>query len=130
MKFVVKYSLAYDHVVSVGIEAGSSEEALAEAERQFDSGDLWNNTPSMPLLEDSFEEQDDNVLEFECEAVEQWPEPSPAATDLMGTQAMVRACRALVEAYDRAEESHSVDWCDIDQAVELARNALKLRGIR
>lgn len=56
MKYLVKYALPYVHHVVVGIEADSAEDARAKAEVAFDSGDIWDNTPTMPLLHDSYEE--------------------------------------------------------------------------
>ena len=40
----------------------------------------------------------------------------------------IRACRLLVEAYRKAEESHSVNWEDVDIAVEAAQSALDMAG--
>ncbi|THD11384.1 hypothetical protein [Metallibacterium scheffleri] len=75
-KFVVSYELPYVHHVRVGIEAEDAERARAAAEDLFNSADLWNDTPDMPLLMDEYEEDGDagTVLEFEAVHVEEWPD--------------------------------------------------------
>lgn len=73
--FVVKYSLAYDHVVAVGIRANTTEEAEDTAQQLFDAGEIWDDTPDVPLLYDDFEEQEDNILQFEATEVDAWPQP-------------------------------------------------------
>lgn len=67
--YVVEYSLYYQHIVRVGLRAGSLQAAEDKAQRAFDNGTLWDDTRAMPLLYDAFEERDDNVLEFTAEQV-------------------------------------------------------------
>ena len=58
-KYVVTYTLPYEHVVRVGIEADTAQAAQTIAESAFNDGVLWDNTPTMPLLMDEFEETGD-----------------------------------------------------------------------
>jgi hypothetical protein len=77
MKYVIQYTLPYEHRVMVGIEAESRDEAIARANELFDQGDIWDDTPEVPLLFDDFEEQGDAgvPLEFtvEDEVSGDWP---------------------------------------------------------
>lgn len=66
-KFEVEYRLPYQHVVIVGVNAASSDEAVTIASRAFDDGSIWDNTANMPLLRDDYEEVDEGgVLEFKA----------------------------------------------------------------
>lgn len=61
MKYVVQYTLPYEHRVMVGIKAGNEDEAIAKAETLFDQGDIWQDTAEVPLLLDGYDETGDTA---------------------------------------------------------------------
>lgn len=125
-KFIVRYSLAYDHVVRVGIEASCAEEACEMAQALSDSGTLWDDTPAVPMLEDAYSEREDNVLIFSAEAVKGDDYPSADATvrQVREVAAYRRVAELFLQAYRRGEEEGgSVDWSDLDAAWEVAVKA-------
>ena len=73
-KYLVEYTLAYDHTVRVGVTAFNALDAQRKAEFAFDDGTIWSNTSSMPLFFDDFIEQEDNALVFKATEVSEWPE--------------------------------------------------------
>jgi hypothetical protein len=124
-KFVVSYDLDYVHTVRVGVTAPDAEAAKKTAEEAFDAGTLWDNTADMPLLYDDFEEVDlGHVLAFEAQEVEDFPEPAACVREIIQRDKAFAACKALIAAYQRGEESESIDWEDVDQAYQLALKAM------
>ena len=124
-KFVVSYQLDYVHLVSVGIEAHNQAEAQQIAEQAFNEAVIWDDTEAIPLLSDEYYESGDELMVWECELVEQFPEPDHSVRRLKQEQAAFRVCRGLIEAYQRGEASGgSIDWEDLDQLLPLALEAL------
>lgn len=134
MRYVIQYELPYLHRVQVGIEAANADEAIGKAQRLFDDGSLWDDTPDTPLLFDDYEEQGDTgvPLEFTVECTiddaEPWPQAEVSVKAIRRQAAALRSAALLVEAYRRAEESGgSVAWEDIDLALEVALEAVPER---
>ena len=128
MKFIVQYTLPYEHRVMVGIEADTRDAAIAKASDMFDQGDIWQDSEEVPLLYDDFEEMGDAgiPLEFtvESEVAGDWPKPDASVAYIRRREAAFLAARLLTEAYRRgAEQGGSIDWDDLDQAYRVALKA-------
>ena len=128
MKYVIQYTLPYEHRVMVGIEAKSRTEAIARANELFDQGNIWDDTKEVPLLYDDFEETGDAgiPLEFtvEDEVSGDWPEPDASVKEIRRRDAAFLAARLLIEAYQHGEErGGSIDWDELDQAYQAALQA-------
>jgi hypothetical protein len=107
-KYLVEYSLAYDHVVRVGISATDKDQAIEKAEQAFEKGEIWENTAEMPLLYDDFEESEGNTLSFSAKEIESFPDParnivlrSQENADLVGA-ARVRTENAALKSHVHA----------------------------
>jgi len=124
-KFVVSYEIEYVHRVSVGIEAQDQAEAQQIAEQAFNEALIWDDTETLPLLSDDYFESGDESMVWECEQVEQFPEPDHSVKQLKQEQAAFRVCRGLIEAYQQGETSGgSIDWEDLEPLLPLALEAL------
>ena len=129
-KFVVSYQIDYIHRVSVGIEAQDQAEAQQIAEQAFNEALIWDDTETLPLLSDDYFESGDESMVWECEQVEQFPEPDHSVKQLKKEQAAFQVCRGLIEAYQQGEASGgSIDWEDLDQLLPLALKALAKKSL-
>jgi len=129
VKYVVQYTLPYEHRVVIGIEAESGQAAIARAQALFDEGEIWQDTAEVPLLFDDYEEMNDGALVFtieqELDAEASWPDTDSSVHDLRRREAAFEAARLLVEAYRRGKErGGGIDWDDLDQAYEAAVRAV------
>ena len=128
MKYILQYTLPYEHRVMVGIEAESRTEAIARANELFDQGDIWDDTKDVPLLYDDFEETSDAGIPLEFtvkdEIAGDWPEPDASVKEVRRRDAAFLAARLLIEAYQHGEErGGSIDWDELDQAYQAALQA-------
>lgn len=105
-KFVVEYTLGYEHVVRVGVEAQSAEHAKEKAQAAFDAGSIWDDTDQMPLLYDDYEEIDGNVLEFRPIKVDEFPDVDSSVkmikrnASFYGTLERLKMLRELADSGD------------------------------
>ena len=123
MRYIVGYTLPYEHRVQVGIDADRAEEAIHKAQALFDEAEIWQDTEEVPLLLDEYEETGDDPLVFTIDEVRApdtpWPEPDSSVEEVRRREAAFAAARLLVNAYDRGEENAgSIDWNDLDHAYD------------
>ena len=128
MKFIVNYTLPYEHQVMVGIEADDQEKAIAKAEALFNQGEIWDDTAEVPLLLDLFVETEDAgiplVFTIEGEVTDDWPEPDASVIEIRRRDAAFQATRLLTEAYRHGEEhGGNLDRNKLDQAYQAALKA-------
>lgn len=135
-RFVVQYSLPFDHIVQVGIEAQTPEHAIAKAQALFDAGDIWDDTPEVPLLLDEFEEDGDAgvplkfTIEQELGSDEPWPERDASALQLSRDQLARRFLNAYIElVLDRTKVSTFDALCkQIEVFVRDEHERMKMAG--
>ena len=101
-EFAVTYTIDYVHRVVVGVNAPDLATAIAYASDAFDAGTLWDDTESMPLLYDDYEEVANETLKFTAEAVATFPEPDASVNELKRREYAFHGCRELLAGSDRA----------------------------
>jgi len=122
-RYVVEYTLDYQHRVQVGIEAESTQESEQIAEKAFAEGTIWDDTGEMPLLFDDYEESNESgALVFKVVAqVGDWPAPDASVVHIQQANAAMLACRYLVDAHKAAQETGGqLDWEKAYRAALLA----------
>ena len=124
-KYVVTYTLPYEHVVRVGIEADTAQAAQTIAESAFNDGVLWDNTPTMPLLMDEFEETGDAGVPvlFQATPVTQWPGPDNSVLKAQHDKTAHEVARQLIELYQQARERNEA-FISRDRLFDLYQLAL------
>lgn len=128
MRYIIQYTLPYEHRVMVGITADDPDEAVARAEDLFDQGELWQDSAEVPLLFDDYEEVGGDSLVFTVEQTlsvdESWPEADASVKESRRREAAFLAAQRLVEAYRRGEErGGSIIWEDLNRAYDAALDA-------
>ena len=124
-KFIVEYTIPYEHRVMVGIKAKSSDAALGLAKKRFADGSIWDDTATMPLLFDDYEETDAPGVPVEFKVVEEvkeWPEADHSVKAIRRRDAAFRACTALLKAF-REGSSGKIDRERLIQALNEAQAA-------
>lgn len=116
MKFEVTYAIAYQHVVTVGLEADSAKEAQEIAEAKFDEGTIWDDTPECRLLYDDYQEQDCDLL-FGAIAVQEYSVPDYSVRVIKQKEAAFEVCRRLLA------------WQPSDGMEELGRITAKAKEV-
>ena len=125
-KYVVTYTLPYEHVVRVGIEADTAQAAQTIAESAFNDGVLWDNTPNMPLLMDEFEETGDAGVPvlFQATPVTEWPVPDNSVLKAQHDKTAHDVARQLIELYQQARERNEA-FISRDRLFDLYQLALR-----
>jgi len=95
-KFAVTYEIDYVHRVVIGVVARDAESAQQLAEAAFNDGTIWDDTKSMLLLFDDYEEIEGETLRFSAEEVPEFPEPDSSVIALKQQESAFRACRMLL----------------------------------
>ena len=125
-KYVVTYTLPYEHVVRVGIEADTAQAAQTIAESAFNDGVLWDNTPTMPLLMDEFEETGDAGVPvlFQATPVTEWPVPDNSVLKAQHNKTAHDVARQLIGLYQHARERNEA-FISRDRLFDLYQLALR-----
>ena len=129
-KYVVTYTLPYEHVVRVGIEADTAQAAQTIAESAFNDGVLWDNTPTMPLLMDEFEETGDAGVPvlFQATPVTEWPGPDNSVLKAQHDKIAHDVARQLIGLYQHARERNEA-FISRDRLFDLYQLALAADAI-
>ena len=124
MKYIIQYTLPYEHRVMVGVEADKPEAAISRAGELFDQGDIWNDTAETPLLFDDFEETSEAGLPLQFTVVNEvngkWPESEVSVKAIRRRDAAFLAARLLVEIYQSGED---INRSNLEPAYQAALNA-------
>ena len=132
-KYIVTYTLPYDHLVRIGIEAKTAEGAQRIAETAFKDGVLWDNSPTMPLLMDEYEETGDAgvPVTFEATPMAEWPGPDNSVLKTLSDKTAHQVARQLIGLYQQARERNEAlisrdrlfDLYQLALAADLASNS-------
>ena len=124
------YTLPYEHVVRVGIEADTAQAAQTIAESAFNDGVLWDNTPTMPLLMDEFEETGDAGVPvlFQATPVTEWPGPDNSVLKAQHDKIAHDVARQLIGLYQHARERNEA-FISRDRLFDLYQLALAADAI-
>ena len=124
-KYVVTYTLPYEHLVRIGIEASSAQAAQRIAETAFNEGVLWDNPPTMPLLMDAYEETGDAgvPVTFQATPVTEWPEPDHSVLKALRDTTAHQVARQLIGLYQQARERNEA-FISRDRLFDLYQLAL------
>jgi hypothetical protein len=122
-KFAVTYSLSHIHEVTVGIEAEDEAAAIRTAESLFDAGDIWDDTPAVPLLHDDFEEAPCALLEFKAEPVSEFTRDSTVEVLRLhsASRDLLHALEALIVWADYLGGFQAPQWKQASAAIAKAK---------
>ncbi|MDH5181010.1 MAG: hypothetical protein OEZ39_14170 [Gammaproteobacteria bacterium] len=128
MKYIIQYTLPYEHHVQVGIESDTQELAIGKAEDLFNNGDIWDDTKEIPLLLDIYEETGNTnvkmMFTIEGEITGDWPEPDTSVFEIRRQDAAFEAARLLREAIQpNSESGNLINWGLLNKAYEAAIKA-------
>jgi hypothetical protein len=104
-KYEVTYSLSYNHIVTVGVLASSGDKAVEKAQKAFNLGTLWNDTPTMPHLFNDYEEVEDNTLTFEAKEVSEFKRDHSVAVykKQAAADALLETCKAVLALLEQGQ---------------------------
>ena len=130
-KYVVTYTLPYEHLVRIGIEAQTAEGAEALAETAFKDGILWDNPPTMRLLMDEYEETGDAgvPVTFHATPVTEWPEPDNSVLKAQHDKTAHQVARQLIGLYQQARERNEA-FISRDRLFDLYQLALAANAVK
>lgn len=129
--FNVATSLNYTHGMSVGVMAEDHMDAIAKTATAFKMGTLWDNTPKMPLLFDSYDAEKSSQPEFvACEVSEFTVDPSVQRSKSVrvGPRAEV-ALRSLVALLTSENGSSLIDSVSADYDAKLMQALSQARAV-
>lgn len=94
--FIVTYEIDYTHHLDVGVIAINQEEAKKIIKRKLEEGTIFDNTETMPLLYDDYEEHNLNTLRFSVKEVIEFPEPDISVEVIKRREFAFQASRAIL----------------------------------
>ena len=108
-KFLVTLDLGYMQRVVVGVEAPHEEAAMSNVRRALDAGTIWQNNPSMPILQHDFEPLDPERVVQGCAAreVDELPEADSSVSAMRcyeSTWELLTFARRVLELCDEHQD--------------------------
>ena len=128
-QFTVSYSLRYEHVVQVGLCAQDEVHAVNLVQAAFDAGTLWDDTQSMRLLIDDWEECDNNQLIFEPLQVVELPAPDCSVAETK-RHSMARQMLELLRLVARRCPIFTVSDIDLPTHVPVELEISEIRDLK